>query len=84
MLWERDRHIGRREDALRHLKHFGVLLGDERAKLTNLFAEGYARRTLVGWAIMFCTSVAGYGLITWLPTILSDCLPSGGITSLAV
>ena len=22
-----------------------------------------------GWAIMFCTSVAGYGLITWLPTI---------------
>ena len=43
--------------------------GTERAKLTDLFAEGYARRTLVGWVMMFCTSVAGYGLITWLPTI---------------
>ena len=34
-----------------------------------LFAEGYAGRTLTAWAIMFFTSIAGYGLITWLPTI---------------
>jgi MFS transporter, putative metabolite:H+ symporter len=43
--------------------------GAERASLIALFADGYARRTIVAWAIMFCTSVAGYGLITWLPTI---------------
>jgi putative MFS transporter len=43
--------------------------GPQGAKLTDLFADGYARRTIVAWAIMFCTSVAGYGLITWLPTI---------------
>ena len=43
--------------------------GPKGAKLTDLFADGYARRTIVAWAIMFCTSVAGYGLITWLPTI---------------
>lgn len=43
--------------------------GPKRATLTDLFTDGYARRTMVAWAIMFCTSVAGYGLITWLPTI---------------
>ncbi len=34
-----------------------------------LFARGYAGRTLTAWSIMFSASLAGYGLITWLPTI---------------
>jgi putative MFS transporter len=43
--------------------------GTAGATFAGLFAEGYAGRTLTAWTIMLCTSLAGYGLIVWLPTI---------------
>lgn len=39
------------------------------ATLASLLSNGYARRTVTAWTIMFCTSLAGYGLLAWLPTI---------------
>jgi MFS transporter, putative metabolite:H+ symporter len=39
------------------------------ATFAGLFAKGYAGRTITAWTIMLCTSLAGYGLIVWLPTI---------------
>lgn len=40
-----------------------------KATLVNLFQDGYAGRTSVVWVIMFSTSVTGYGLLSWMPTI---------------
>ena len=40
-----------------------------RATLASLLQGGYAGRTVTVWTIMFCTSLAGYGLLAWLPTI---------------
>jgi putative MFS transporter len=41
----------------------------ERATISNLFKSGYFGRTLVAWSLMLCTSIVGYGLLTWMPTI---------------
>lgn len=40
-----------------------------RATIASLFSDGFSKRTLTVWAILFCTSMVGYGLLTWLPTI---------------
>jgi putative MFS transporter len=40
-----------------------------RGSLASLLKPGYRRRTLTVWAILFCTSAVGYGLLTWLPTL---------------
>lgn len=37
--------------------------------LASLFEGQYLGRTIVLWSLMFCTSVVGYGLLTWMPTI---------------
>jgi MFS transporter, putative metabolite:H+ symporter len=42
-----------------------------RASLRYLFADGYARRTLSMWIMALCVSFAGYGLLSWLPTLYS-------------
>lgn len=39
------------------------------ASIASLFEGPYLARTLALWCLMFCTSVAGYGLLTWMPTI---------------
>jgi putative MFS transporter len=35
----------------------------------DLFAGIYLKRTLTAWAMAFATSIVGYGLLAWLPTI---------------
>lgn len=35
----------------------------------DLFAGVYLKRTLTAWAMAFATSIVGYGLLAWLPTI---------------
>lgn len=35
----------------------------------DLFSAGYLGRTLTAWAMAFATSIVGYGLLAWLPTI---------------
>jgi MFS transporter, putative metabolite:H+ symporter len=41
----------------------------ENARLGDLFSKVYASRTFTAWAIAFATSLVGYGLLAWLPTI---------------
>ena len=41
----------------------------ERAGWASLFRGIYLRRTLSAWALTFCTSFVGYGLLTWVPTL---------------
>jgi putative MFS transporter len=40
-----------------------------QATFADLFAKGYAGRTLTAWLILICTAGVGYGLLTWLPTL---------------
>jgi putative MFS transporter len=40
-----------------------------RATIANLFEGRYLGRTLTVWALMLCTSIVGYSLLTWMPTI---------------
>jgi putative MFS transporter len=42
-----------------------------RASLRELFINGYASRTLSVWVIALCTSLAGYGILSWMPTLYS-------------
>jgi MFS transporter, putative metabolite:H+ symporter len=39
------------------------------SSLASLFEGQYAVRTITLWSLMFCTSIVGYGLLTWMPTI---------------
>jgi putative MFS transporter len=39
------------------------------ASWLDLFRSGFLGRTLTAWAIAFATSIVGYGLLVWLPTI---------------
>jgi MFS transporter, putative metabolite:H+ symporter len=39
------------------------------ASFRELFANGYARRTLSVWVLALCTSLAGYGILSWMPTL---------------
>lgn len=41
----------------------------ERASWRDLFGAAYLGRTLTAWAMAFATSLVGYGLLAWLPTI---------------
>lgn len=41
----------------------------EKARWLDLFKQGYLRRTLTAWFMAFATSIVGYGLLAWLPTI---------------
>jgi putative MFS transporter len=41
----------------------------QRATWLDLFRGGYLGRTLTAWAMAFTTSLVGYGLLAWLPTI---------------
>jgi putative MFS transporter len=41
----------------------------ERATIASLFQGEYLARTLTVWTLMLCTSIVGYGLLTWMPTI---------------
>jgi putative MFS transporter len=46
-----------------------VATRNQRASLSDLFGEGYLRRTLVVWVIWFAAYFVNYGLVIWLPTI---------------
>jgi MFS transporter, putative metabolite:H+ symporter len=48
--------------------HFPPLV-KERATIASLFQGDYLGRTIAVWALMLCTSIVGYGLLTWMPTI---------------
>lgn len=39
------------------------------ASWLDLFRGGFLTRTLTVWAMAFATSIVGYGLLVWLPTI---------------
>jgi len=41
----------------------------ENARWSDLFGREYLSRTLTAWALAFATSLVGYGLLAWLPTI---------------
>ena len=41
----------------------------ENARWSDLFGRNYLPRTLTAWALAFATSLVGYGLLAWLPTI---------------
>lgn len=41
----------------------------ENAHWRELFGPDYLSRTLTTWALAFATSLVGYGLLVWLPTI---------------
>jgi putative MFS transporter len=41
----------------------------KRPSYAQLFADGLTSRTIGVWIIAFCTSVTGYGLIAWMPTL---------------
>jgi putative MFS transporter len=40
-----------------------------QGSLASLFEGRYLARTITLWALMFCTSIVGYGLLTWMPTV---------------
>ena len=40
-----------------------------KAHWQDLFRGVYLQRTLTAWAMAFATSIVGYGLLAWLPTI---------------
>lgn len=44
-------------------------VAESRTRLGELFAVGYATRTLVSWVLFFCTNCITYGLAGWLPTL---------------
>jgi MFS transporter, putative metabolite:H+ symporter len=39
------------------------------SSIASLFEGSYLGRTIALWCLMFCTSIIGYGLLTWMPTI---------------
>lgn len=41
----------------------------DNARWRDLFGADYLARTLTAWALAFATSLVGYGLLAWLPTI---------------
>jgi putative MFS transporter len=41
----------------------------ERARIGDLVRDGYASRTLSSWVIALCISIAGYGIVVWMPTL---------------
>jgi len=41
----------------------------KRPSFTQLFTDGLAARTIGVWIIACCTSLTGYGLIAWMPTL---------------
>jgi putative MFS transporter len=41
----------------------------DTAHWRDLFGPDYLGRTLTAWAMAFTTSIVGYGLLAWLPTI---------------
>lgn len=43
----------------------------KRGSFGELFANGYAQRTVSVWAMALCTSLAAYGLLSWMPTLYS-------------
>jgi len=41
----------------------------DKARWTDLLGKNYLKRTLTAWMMAFATSIVGYGLLAWLPTI---------------
>jgi MFS transporter, putative metabolite:H+ symporter len=46
----------------------GVAVESGGTRWTELFAGRYRSRTIVVWALWFCSYLMSYGLATWLPT----------------
>ena len=40
-----------------------------RSGIGALLRDGYAPRTLSTWLIAFCVSIAGFGIVSWMPTL---------------
>jgi len=54
---------------------WGALEGQYRsrpARIAELFAGRYRRRTLVVWTVWFVVYLANYGITTWLPTLYTS------------
>jgi len=68
-----------------------IPLSDKTSTFAGLFEGQYFLRTIVLWCLMFCTSIVGYGLLTWMPTIyrtvlkipVSEALQYGFVGSVA-
>lgn len=41
----------------------------EQPGIAALFVGPYFKRTIMMWTLMLCTSITGYGLLTWMPSI---------------
>lgn len=41
----------------------------QRPSFKQLFSDGLAARTVGVWLLAFCTSITGYGLVAWMPTL---------------
>ncbi|MDX3895460.1 MFS transporter [Pusillimonas sp.] len=41
----------------------------KRPSFKQLFSDGLTSRTIGVWLLAFCTSITGYGLIAWMPTL---------------
>jgi putative MFS transporter len=72
---EADRTLTRIEAAVRVERELPPLPTDvppivkHSASWLDLFRGGFLTRTLTVWAMAFATSIVGYGLLVWLPTI---------------
>ena len=71
-------------------EHFPAI-STKQAGFASLFEGQYLGRTIALWSLMFCTSIVGYGLLTWMPTIyrtvlklpVSEALQYGLVGSIA-
>jgi MFS transporter, putative metabolite:H+ symporter len=47
------------------------LIAPPSARIAELFEGIYKRRTFCVWVMWFCSSMIGYGLLVWLPSLFS-------------
>lgn len=43
--------------------------GAVTARLGDLLRDGYATRSVSTWVIAICVSIAGFGIVSWMPTL---------------
>ena len=74
-LTARGRHDEARATAQRHGLEAPVTAGDvpdeKRSALSLLFSRDYAVSTVLLWAAQFCSLLLVFGMVTWLPTIMT-------------
>ncbi|MDI6812301.1 MAG: MFS transporter [Desulfitobacteriaceae bacterium] len=53
-------------------KSFAAVVGEQKFSFMDLWAPGYAKRTLMVWALWFFALLGYYGLTTWLGAFLQQ------------